>query len=315
MQLSEFRFCDYKTKLHSVRDLFGIDWDVSVPVFEEKNPLVPKIDPFYIFNSEVTKSILAGFLYNLRVLLHGLHGTGKSTHIEQVAARLNWPCLRINLDGHITRSDLLGKDVIRLEKGHPVSCYQLGILPWSLKNPVALILDEYDAARPEVLFVIQRLLEQDGKLILLDENVTLTPHPQFRLFATINTLGLGDTTGLYFGTHPLNQGQLDRWNLIAHLSYFSFEKEMALVKAKVPLLGTPEFKEIVKSMIAFADLTRQGFKNGDLGLPMSPRSVISWGENIDIFKDVKEALTLSFLNRFSEEDQKLLEEYYERAFE
>ncbi|MBS0185631.1 MAG: AAA family ATPase [Proteobacteria bacterium] len=315
MQLSEFKFCDFTTKPQSVKNLFGIDWDITIPVFQEKNLLIPDIDPHYIFNADVTKSIIAGFLYNRRVLLQGLHGTGKSTHIEQVAARLNWPCVRINFDGHIMRSDLLGKDIIRIENGHPVSFYQPGILPWSLKNPIALILDEYDAARPEVLFVLQRLLEQEGKLMLLDENLILTPHRYFRLFATLNTLGLGDSTGLYFGTHPINQGQLDRWNLIAHLSYFSFEKEMELIKAKVPSLNIPEFQDTIKSMIAFADLTRQGFKNGDLSLPMSPRCLISWGENINIFKNVEEALRLSFLNRFSEEDQKLLIEYYDRAFE
>lgn len=314
MLLSHLDFKDYHSKPQSAKDLFGLNWDISVPVFQGKNPLVPEIDPFYIFNTDATKSILAGFIYNRRVLLQGLHGTGKSTHIEQVAARLNWPCLRVNLDGHLTRSDLLGKDVIRLENGQPLSAYQPGVLSWSLKNPIALILDEYDAARPEVLFVIQRLLEQEGKLILLDENVILTPHPHFRLFGTINTLGSGDPTGLYFGVHSLNQGQLDRWNLVAHLSYFFFEEEMKLLQAKLPFLKKQEFQETLKSMVAFADLTRQGFKNGDLGLPMSPRTLISWGENIEIFKNIKEALVLSFLNRFSEEDQKLLYEYYDRAF-
>lgn len=314
MQLTDLKFKKIDVVHISARKIFEIDWDVLVPVFVAKNPLVPEIDPSYIFNKEATKSILAGFLYNRRVLIQGLHGTGKSTHIEQIAARLNWPCLRINLDGHITRSDLLGKDSIRLENGNPISFYKLGILPWALSHPVSLILDEYDAARAEVLFVIQRLLEQEGKLILLDENKSLTPHENFRLFATVNTLGLGDTTGLYTGTHALNQGQLDRWTIVAHMPYLSFEKERELLKSKVPSLHTPELENTLKSMVAFADLTRQGFKSGDIGLPMSPRTLISWAQNIEIFGDLKEALSLTFLNRFEKEDQHLLEEYYQRAF-
>ena len=303
-----------KTSPMSARVLFGINWDTEIPVFDEKNDLTPDIDPDYVFDDSVTKSVLAGFLYNRRVLLQGLHGTGKSTHIEQVAARLNWPCLRINLDGHITRFDLLGKDVIHLQNEHPISAFQEGILPWSIRHPVALVLDEYDAARPEVLFVLQRLLEQTGKLTLLDENIVLDPHPYFRLFATTNTLGLGDATGLYFGTHPLNQGQMDRWNIVAHTSYLPFEKEINLVCAKTPFFQNPEGRVTVKSMVAFADLTRQGFQSGDIALPMSPRTVISWAQNSVIFGDIKESLTLSFLNRFEEQDKPLLEEYYQRAF-
>lgn len=304
----------HTTSLRPARTLFGINWEIDVPVFDERSALVPEIDPDYVFDNCITKSVLAGFLYNRRVLLQGLHGTGKSTHIEQVAARLNWPCLRINLDGHITRFDLLGKDVIHLQNDHPLSHYQEGILPWSIRHPVALVLDEYDAARPEVLFVLQRLLEQGGKLTLLDENKILDPHPFFRLFATVNTLGLGDSTGLYFGTHPLNQGQMDRWNIVARTSYLPFEQEINLICAKTPFFQNPEGRETIKSMVAFADLTRQGFQNGDLMLPMSPRGVLSWAQNSIIFGDVKESLAVSFLNRFEDQDKPLLEEYYQRAF-
>lgn len=315
MRLSTSDLENIQIKTHSsAHTLFGINWDIDLPIFDKRSELTPEIDPDYVFDNSVTKSILAGFLYNRRVLLQGLHGTGKSTHIEQIAARLNWPCLRINLDGHITRFDLLGKDVIHLEKGHPVSRYQEGILPWAIKHPVALVLDEYDAARPEVLFVLQRLLEQTGKLTLLDENKIFDPHPYFRIFATTNTLGLGDSTGLYFGTHPLNQGQLDRWNIVARTSYLPFEKEINLVCAKTPFFQNTDGRTTVKSMVAFADLTRMGFQSGDLALPMSPRTVISWAQNSVIFGDIKESLTLSFLNRFEEQDKPLLEEYYQRAF-
>lgn len=303
------------TILLNTKKTFGIDFSIEVTAFQEKHPLVPETDPHYIFEEEATKSLLLGFALNKRVLLQGLHGTGKSTHIEQVAARLNWPCLRINLDGHLTRSDLLGKDVIRLSDGKPYSIFQEGILPFALKHPIALVFDEYDAGRPEVLFVIQRLLEAEGKLTLLDENKILTPHPFFRMFATANTVGMGDTTGLYYGTHPLNQGQLDRWSLIAKLSYLPFEKEKGLVLTKVPFFAkTEEKSQIIHGMVAFADLTRAGFEAGDIALPMSPRSVLAWAQNAEVLGGIKEALKLTYLNRFEKQDQALLEEYYQRAF-
>lgn len=297
------------------KKIFNIDLPLEIPSFKEKHPLVPEIDPHYIFDEEATKSLLLGFALNKRILLQGLHGTGKSTHIEQVAARLNWPCLRLNLDGHLTRSDLLGKDAIRLENGKPFSYFQEGILPFALKHPIALVFDEYDAGRPEVLFVIQRLLEAEGKLTLLDENQVLTPHPFFRLFATANTIGMGDTTGLYYGTHPLNQGQLDRWSFIAKLHYLPFETEKELILAKVPFLKKSKaLSQQVHGMVAFADLTRAGFEAGDISLPMSPRSVLTWAQNTEALGDVKIALKLTFLNRFEEQEKKILEEYYQRAF-
>ncbi len=316
MDLSNLSFPKkISTTLIQPKKIFGVDLSTQIFAFQEKHPLVPEIDSHYIFEEEATKSLLLGFSLNKRVLLQGLHGTGKSTHIEQVAARLNWPCVRINLDGHLTRSDLLGKDVIRLSDGKPYSVFQEGILPFSLQHPVALVFDEYDAGRPEVLFIIQRLLEAEGKLTLLDENRILTPHPFFRLFATANTVGMGDTSGLYYGTHPLNQGQLDRWSLIAKLSYLPFEKEKELVLAKVPFFAeTKEQAQKVHGMVAFADLTRAGFEAGDIALPMSPRSVLAWAQNTEILGDIKSALKLTYLNRFEKQDQTLLEEYYQRAF-
>lgn len=294
----------------SSKDLFQVELDWDVHKFSEKRTLVPDIDPHYAFDVSATKAILLGFTYNQRVLVQGLHGSGKSTHIEQIAARLNWPCLRVNLDGHITRSDLLGKDVIKLQDGKPVSLFQEGILPWAIQRPIALVLDEYDAARPEVLFVLQQVLEQGGSLTLFEENRRITPHPQFRLFATANTVGLGDSTGLYLGTHPLNQGQLDRWTVVAKLSYMEMAREHALIMAKAPGLA----EDIAQGMVAFADLTREGFRAGDLALPMSPRTVLGWAHQTLILKDPKEALSLSFLNRFEADEVSLLHEYYQRAF-
>ena len=294
----------------SSQEIFQCNIGWKVERFTQKSALVPSTDPFYFFDHIATKAILLGFSKNQRVLLQGLHGSGKSTHIEQVAARLNWPCLRINLDGHITRADLLGRDVIRLTDGKPITLFQEGLLPWAIQQPIALVLDEYDAARPEVLFVLQQLLEQEGHLTLIDENKRITPHPDFRIFATANTLGMGDITGLYFGTHPLNQGQLDRWNIVAKLSYMEREMEQLLVQAKNPDLDS----ELVHDMVAFADLTRIGFYAGDIPLPMSPRGVLTWANHTSLLRDVKEALTLCYINRFEEDIYPLLNAYYQKAF-
>ncbi len=299
----------------SVREVFAIDSNLQVPAFVERGELVPDIDPGYHFNPEVTLAILAGFTHNRRVLLQGLHGTGKSTHIEQVAARLNWPCIRVNLDGHISRLDLVGKDSIVIRDNLQVTEFHEGIVPWSLQRPIALVFDEYDAGRPDVMFVIQRLLERDGKFTLIDQNRVLTPHPSFRLFATANTVGLGNSTGLYHGTQLLNHGQIDRWNIVATLNYLSSEEEMQIVAAQVPKFASEQNKGLLQSMVAMATMTREGFVVGDLSTLMSPRTVISWAENSLIFDDHVLAFKFSFLNKCEEDEHPIIAEYFQRCFD
>ena len=261
-----------------VSDIFKIDSKMSVKGFKEKTEWVPEIDEGYIFDKETTLSILAGFNHNRRVMVQGFHGTGKSTHIEQIAARLNWPCVRINLDSHISRIDLLGKDAIKLKDGKQITEFQEGLLPWSIQNPVALVFDEYDAGRPDVMFVIQRVLEISGKLTLLDQNKIITPHKYFRLFATTNTVGLGDTSGLYHGTQQINQGQMDRWSIVSALNYLPHEDELNIVSSKAKSFNTKDGKEIISKMIRVADLTRNSFINGDISTVMSPRTVLTWAQ-------------------------------------
>jgi cobaltochelatase CobS len=301
--------------LISVRDVFGIDIDMQVRAFSEGSDYVPDIDQAYHFNSEVTLAILAGFTHNRRVMLQGLHGTGKSTHIEQIAARLNWPCMRVNLDGHISRLDLVGKDTIVIRDDRQITEFQEGIVPWSLQRPIALVFDEYDAGRADVMFVIQRLLERDGKFTLLDQNRVLTPHPYFRLFATANTIGLGNLNGLYHGTQLLNHGQIDRWNIVATLNYLSSEEEMAIVQSRAPDFCGKKYTKLLKSMVALATLTREGFVAGDLSTLMSPRTVISWAENTLIFDDHVLAFRLSFLNKCEEDEHPIIAEYFQRCFD
>ena len=284
------------TKL-SVRAQFGIDSEMEVFGFAEKSNHVPEVDAAYKFDRNTTLAILAGFSFNRRVMIQGYHGTGKSTHIEQVAARLNWPCIRINLDSHISRIDLIGKDAIILRDGKQVTEFREGMLPWALQNPTALVFDEYDAGRPDVMFVIQRILEVDGKLTLLDQNKVIRPNPYFRLFSTANTVGLGDTTGLYHGTQQINQGQMDRWNILATLNYLPLEDEIEIVTAKCPSYKSSKRKNDIAAMVELADLTRTGFINGDISTVMSPRTVITWAENFDIFKDIQFAFELTFLNK------------------
>ena len=284
----------------SVREVFGIDSDMIVKGFSERANRVPEVDETYKFDPDTTLAILAGFNHNRRVMIQGYHGTGKSTHIEQVAARLNWPAVRVNLDSHISRIDLIGKDAIKLKDGKQVTEFHEGILPWALRNPVAIVFDEYDAGRADVMFVIQRVLEHDGKLTLLDQNEIITPHSNFRLFATSNTVGLGDTTGLYHGTQQINQAQMDRWSLVATLNYLSVEVESAIVLAKSPSYDSEEGKRVIKQMVTVADLTRTAFMNGDLSTVMSPRTVINWASNTEIFKDVGYAFRLTFLNKCDE---------------
>ena len=301
-------------KMISVRDVFGIDSSMQVPAFTERSEHVPEVDSVYRFNSDVTLALLAGFTRNRRVLVQGLHGTGKSTHIEQVAARLNWPALRVNLDGHISRLDLVGKDAVVLKDGKQITQFQEGIVPWALQRPMALIFDEYDAGRPDVMFVIQRILERDGKLTLLDQNRVIDPHPQFRLFATANTLGLGNSNGLYHGAQRLNHAQIDRWNIVAALNYLPSEQEEAIVLARAPELQTEQGRKLVSNMVAVAGLTRKGFDVGDLSSLMSPRTVITWAENVEIFRDVALAFRLSFVNKCEEAERPIIAEYYQRSF-
>jgi cobaltochelatase CobS len=299
----------------SVRQTFGIDSDMQVPAFSTSEEHVPLIDDAYRFDRDTTLAILAGFAHNRRVMVQGYHGTGKSTHIEQVAARLNWPCLRINLDSHISRIDLVGKDAIVLRDGLQVTEYKEGILPWALQSPVALVFDEYDAGRPDVMFVIQRVLEVEGRLTLLDQNRVIHPHPSFRLFSTTNTVGLGDTTGLYHGTQQINQGQMDRWNIVTTLNYLAHDAEVAIVLAKAPSFDTDDGRKTVSAMVALADLTRAGFMNGDISTVMSPRTVITWAENARIFgNDLAFAFRLTFLNKCDEVERATVAEYYQRCF-
>ena len=296
-------------------DLFGVNLNLQVPVLEGSQDHVPEVDPAYRFNREVTAAILAGFIHNRRVAIQGRHGTGKSSHIEQIAARLNWPCVRLNLDGHITRPDLIGKHVITLRDGRQVTDFEEGILPWAVQRPMALVFDEYDAGRPEILFVIQRLLERDGRLTLLDQNRVITPHPLFRIFATMNTVGMGNLSGLYHGTQMLNHAQLDRWNLMATLDYLSPEDEMAIVAARVPSFASSQQQDQLRKMVGLAALTREGFETGELSSLMSPRTVITWAENAEIFHDLDLAFGLTFLNRCESPEQTILREYFQRCFD
>ncbi len=293
-----------------VRKVFGVDIDWQVPAFSKADERVPDLDDSYVFDPDTTLAILAGFAFNRRVMVQGYHGTGKSTHIEQVAARLNWPCVRINLDAHISRIDLVGRDAIVLRDGLQVTEFREGLLPWALQHPVALVFDEYDAGRPDVMFVIQRVLEAQGKLTLLDPNRVIRPNPGFRLFATSNTVGLGDTSGLYHGTQQINQGQMDRWNVVVGLNYLPAETEQEIVTAKVPEVE----KKTIADMVKVADLSRQGFMNGDISTVMSPRTVITWAQNTAIFKDIGFAFRVSFLNKCDEAERMLVAEYYQRVF-
>ncbi len=299
----------------SVREAFGIDTGMEVMGFAEANGRVPTVDRTYKFDPATTLAILAGFSHNRRVLIQGYHGTGKSTHIEQVAARLNWPCVRVNLDSHISRIDLIGKDTIKLRDGKQVTEFQEGILPWSLRNCVALVFDEYDAGRADVMFVIQRVLEAEGRLTLLDQNEIIVPHKYFRVFATTNTIGLGDTTGLYHGTQQINQGQMDRWSLVATLNYLSLGVETQIVLSKVPNYNTESGRKKIKRMVTVADLTRSAFMNGDLSTVMSPRTVINWAQNAEIFRDVGFAFRVSFLNKCDELERATVAEFYQRCFD
>ncbi len=300
--------------LLNVNQVFGIDSDMEIHGFSEPNEHVPEIDENYIFDHDTTLAILAGFEHNRRVMVQGYHGTGKSTHIEQVAARLNWPCLRINLDSHISRIDLIGKDAITLKDGVQVTEFKEGILPWALQNPTALVFDEYDAGRPDVMFVIQRVLEVAGKLTLLDQNKVIHPHKSFRLFSTTNTIGLGDTTGLYHGTQQINQGQMDRWSIVTTLNYLPHEHEENIIAAKMPLMQNDDDLKIIKQMVQVADLSRKGFMNGDISTVMSPRTVLTWAENFEIFKDLAFSFRLSFLNKCDELERPIIAEYYQRCF-
>jgi cobaltochelatase CobS len=298
-----------------VSKTFNIDSKLFVKGFKDKTEWVPEIDEGYVFDKETTLSILAGFEHNRRVMIQGFHGTGKSTHIEQVAARLNWPCVRINLDSHISRIDLLGKDAIKLKDGKQITEFQEGLLPWSIQNPVALVFDEYDAGRPDVMFVIQRILEVEGKLTLLDQNKVISPHPSFRLFATTNTVGLGDVTGLYHGTQQINQGQMDRWHILSSLNYLHPKQEYKVVISQIGNFKTSKNEEILKNMIKLANLTRTGFGNGDISILMSPRTVISWAQNFKIFKDVVSSFKLTFLNKCDEMEKPIICEYFQRCFD
>ena len=299
---------------YSVRELFGIDQDLTVPGFSKRSDYVPAIDAEYRFDRDTTLAILAGFTHNRRVMVQGYHGTGKSTHIEQVAARLNWPCIRVNLDSHISRIDLIGKDAIVLKDGKQITEFREGILPWALQHSVALVFDEYDAGRPDVMFVIQRILEIEGKLTLLDQNKVISPHPFFRLFATTNTVGLGDTTGLYHGTQQINQGQMDRWSIVSTLNYLDHEAEAAIVLGKVAAFNaTPEGQRVISNMVSVADLTRKGFMNGDVSTVMSPRTVLTWAQNAEIFGDIGFAFRVTFLNKCDELERSIVAEYYQRC--
>ena len=293
---------------------FGFKTSMKILGFKEKTKFVPEIDDSYLFDEVTTKAILAGFCYNRRVMIQGYHGTGKSTHIEQVAARLNWPCVRVNLDSHISRLDLVGKDAIVLKEGKQVTEFREGVLPWALQNPVAIVFDEYDAGRADVMFVIQRVLEVAGKLTLLDNNRVINPHQNFRLFATANTVGLGDTTGLYHGTQQINQGQMDRWNIVTSLNYLGLDREMEIVLAKNKNLNNPKGKEKVANMIKVASLTRKGFIAGDISTVMSPRTVLHWAENAEIFKDTGYAFRVTFLNKCDDIEKNIIAEYYQRCF-
>ena len=298
----------------SVREVFGIDTDIEVPAYSQADEHVPDLDSDYLFDRATTLAILAGFSHNRRVMVSGYHGTGKSTHIEQVAARLNWPLVRVNLDSHISRIDLIGKDAIVLRDGKQVTEFRDGILPWALQNNVALVFDEYDAGRPDVMFVIQRVLEVAGKLTLLDQNRVIRPHPAFRLFATANTIGLGDTSGLYHGTQQINQGQMDRWSIVTTLNYLPHDHEVNIIAAKAKTFAGPEGHDAISKMVRVADMTRSAFINGDISTVMSPRTVLTWAENAAIFGDVGFAFRLTFLNKCDETERVQVAEFYQRCF-
>ena len=298
----------------SVRQVFGLDSDMQVPAFSQGGDHVPDLDEAYRFDHDTTLAILAGFAHNRRVIVQGYHGTGKSTHIEQVAARLNWPCIRVNLDSHVSRIDLIGKDAIVLRDGKQVTEFREGLLPWALQHPTAMVFDEYDAGRPDVMFVIQRVLEVDGKLTLLDQNRIIRPHSAFRLFATANTVGLGDTTGLYHGTQQINQGQMDRWNIVSTLNYLPHDDEVNIVLAKCPDFDNPEGRKTIGAMVTLADLTRGGFINGDISTVMSPRTVITWADNARIFDNVAFAFRVTFVNKCDEVERPVVAEYFQRCF-
>lgn len=299
----------------SARDTFGVDFDMQVPAFSERDPHVPDVDEAYKFDPETTRAILAGFSFDRRVMVQGYHGTGKSTHIEQVAARLNWPMIRVNLDSHISRIDLVGKDAIVLKEGKQVTEFREGILPWAIQRPIALVFDEYDAGRPDVMFVIQRVLEASGKLTLLDQNRVIRSNPYFRLFSTTNTIGLGDTTGLYHGTQQINQAQMDRWSIVTTLNYLSHEVEAEIVLAKAPGYQNPEGRRTINAMVRVADMTRNAFMNGDISTVMSPRTVITWAQNADIFGgDIALAFRMTFLNKCDELERGTVAEFFQRAF-
>ena len=298
----------------SVNQTFGIETEMQVDGFAKKNQYVPDLDKNYKFDRDTTLAILSGFSFNKRVLIHGYHGTGKSTHIEQVAARLNWPCVRVNLDSHISRIDLIGKDAIVIKDGKQITEFKEGVLPWSIQNPVALVFDEYDAGRPDVMFVINRVLESEGTFTLLDKNKVIKQNSNFRLFATTNTIGLGDTTGLYHGTQQINQGQMDRWNIVTTLNYLDFDKELEIVLAKNKNMNNTKGKEKISNMIKVASLTRKGFIAGDISTVMSPRTIIHWAENSEIFKDTGYAFRVTFLNKCDDLEKNIIAEYYQRCF-
>ena len=299
----------------NARKVFGVDFDMQIPAFSQRSEHVPEIDDAYRFDNRTTQAICAGFAYDRRVMVQGYHGTGKSTHIEQVAARLNWPMVRINLDSHVSRIDLVGKDAIVLRRGKQVTEFREGLLPWALQNPVALTFDEYDAGRPDVMFVIQRILEAQGRLTLLDQNKVITPHKSFRIFATTNTVGLGDTTGLYHGTQQINQGQMDRWSVVCQLNYLSNDEEEKIVLAKSPAYDTAEGRDLLASMVRVADMTRKSFIAGDISTVMSPRTVMNWAENARIFDgDIAQAFRLTFLNKCDELERPIISEFFQRAF-
>ena len=297
-----------------VRELFGVDSDMTVPAFSKSDPHVPEFDPAYRFDPQTTLAICAGFAHDRRVMVQGYHGTGKSTHIEQVAARLNWPLVRVNLDAHVSRIDLVGKDAIVLKEGRQVTEFREGMLPWAIQRPIALVFDEYDAGRPDVMFVIQRVLEAQGRLTLLDQNRVIRPNPYFRLFATTNTIGLGDTTGLYHGTQQINQGQMDRWSIVTTLNYLAHEVESEIVLSKAQGYATPEGRRTINAMVRVADMTRNAFMNGDISTVMSPRTVITWAQNAQIFGDVGLGFRLTFLNKCDELERATVAEFYQRAF-
>ena len=298
----------------NVKEAFGFDQNLTVPAFSTRTEHVPAIDEDYRFDPDTTLAILAGFSHNRRVMIQGYHGTGKSTHIEQVAARLNWPCIRINLDSHISRIDLVGKDAIVVEDGKQITAFKEGLLPWALQHPVAIVFDEYDAGRPDVMFVIQRVLEVEGKLTLLDQNRVITPHSCFRLFATTNTVGLGDTTGLYHGTQQINQGQMDRWNIVSTLNYLDHDVETDIVYGKTKNWQDQDNgRNVISNMVSVADLTRKGFVNGDVSIVMSPRTVLTWAENAEIFDDIAFGFRVTFLNKCDELERPIIAEYFQRC--